>query len=277
MFWAGLVIASFVVMTASNVLASKGVFGDDNGKISNENPTYITPDGFTFAIWGLIYLFEGMLIVAQALPQSDDVFLRECRFTNLDVRQRLCIAFLANALWLPVFTKRLWWFSEVIILVYLAALASVYLDVNVNTVEGVYEQVLIAAPIALNLSWIVVATMLGFTVCGRNSGWVDQHGVGGSVTWGLFVIVLVSFLAAERLWRNDVAYAFVAGWALRGIYRMQTVPNEARFPVAAQSKRLAAVANCGCFALLVLLVPAVLVRKRVDAWTEWNESVEMRK
>ena len=99
------------------------------------------------------------------------------------MRQRLAIAFLANAAWLPVFSARQWWPSQVVISVYLVALVSLYADVNVRTVTGAYEQAFVAAPISLNLSWIVVAFFLGLTVCSRQSGWVDAHGVGGSVGW----------------------------------------------------------------------------------------------
>ena len=42
-----------------NVLASKKFFGGkDNKELSDENPTYLTPDGKTFAVWGMIYLLE---------------------------------------------------------------------------------------------------------------------------------------------------------------------------------------------------------------------------
>jgi hypothetical protein len=32
--------------------------GKTNKQISDENPTYLSPDGQTFAIWGIIYTLE---------------------------------------------------------------------------------------------------------------------------------------------------------------------------------------------------------------------------
>ena len=91
-------LVCFVVMTASNALTTMGFFGLDNKTISDENPTYVTPDAFTFAIWGIIYLFEACLAVAQLFPgEHEEVFARRCRLLKLDVRQRLVIAFLTNA------------------------------------------------------------------------------------------------------------------------------------------------------------------------------------
>ena len=67
-------MVSFILMIIMNILSNAvcGVGKDpvckNNGQQSNDNPTYITPDGFTFAIWGLIYIFELCYTVYQALP-----------------------------------------------------------------------------------------------------------------------------------------------------------------------------------------------------------------
>jgi hypothetical protein len=240
------VLLCFVVMTASNALTSMGYFGPDNKKLSDENPTYVSPDGLTFAIWGIIYLFEAFLVFVQLFPGShEEIFTRRCPVLNLDVRQRLVIAFLTNAVWLPIFSARKWWPSQLVITVYLASLLSLYADVNVRSVKGAFEQVFIAAPISLNLSWIVVATFLGLTVCARQSGWVDAHGVGGSVPWAIVICVFVALAGIACACLGDVSYAFVAGWALRGIWRMQTIEDPVRFPPTAMS---AALATCAYWA-----------------------------
>jgi hypothetical protein len=259
----------FVIMTASNALTTMGYFGDDNKKLSDENPTYVSPDGLTFAIWGIIYLFEACLVVAQLFPgDHEEVFTRKCRVLQLDVRQRLTIAFLANAVWLPIFSARKWWLSQVVIVVYLAALVSLYADVNVRTVRGAYEQVFIAAPISLNLSWIVVATFLGLTVCARQSGWVDAHGVGGSVGWAVGIALFVALAGIACACTGDVPYAFVAGWALRGIYRMQTIEDPVRFPPMAMNAQLATCAYwasaAAWAAALIALLANSLLRLRVS-------------
>ena len=42
-----------------NGLASAGLLGGKTNKqISTRNPTYLSPDGQTFAIWGIIYTLE---------------------------------------------------------------------------------------------------------------------------------------------------------------------------------------------------------------------------
>lgn len=46
-------------LVAVNWASSAGKFGADNAKISGLYPTRVTPAGFTFAIWGPIFLLQG--------------------------------------------------------------------------------------------------------------------------------------------------------------------------------------------------------------------------
>ena len=81
MVTSGAVVAAFVVMVMSNVMASKKLFGGkDNKELSDENPTYLSPDGATFAIWGMIYLLE-LLVVAQLF--HGELMERRCPLTAL--------------------------------------------------------------------------------------------------------------------------------------------------------------------------------------------------
>lgn len=248
------VAAAFMVMAISNVMASKKLFGGkDNKELSDENPTYLSPDGATFAIWGMIYLLELLLVVAQ-LFHGDELMERRCPLTGLSVRDRLVLAFLANALWLPVFNNEKFWAAMVIILVYLGFLLSVYSDVNMGTTHGIYEHLCLAAGIAMNTSWLVVASCVsGFLTLGR-VGW-RTDGVAGSVPAAALVIFIVMLLACQRaVLQCDLAWAFVAAWALRGIYRMQTVPDKVRFPLAAMNSNLGQIAKtCSYLVVLTML------------------------
>ena len=62
----------------------------------------IAPAGFTFAIWGVIYLLIGVFAVYQALPaasapnRADGLIFGEIEWTFV-------INMVLNALWLPTF------------------------------------------------------------------------------------------------------------------------------------------------------------------------------
>mmetsp|Transcript_78089 Transcript_78089/g.198453 ORF Transcript_78089/g.198453 Transcript_78089/m.198453 type:complete len:276 (-) Transcript_78089:83-910(-) len=241
------VIGAFVVMAVSNNLAMKKFFGGkDNKELSDTHPTYVSPDGLTFAVWGLIYLTELILVVAQAFPSehTEGLLAKRCPLTGLDVRQRLICVFCANAVWLPVFNNECFWIALGVMAVYFGFLLSVYSDLNVAATSGFWEAATLCTGIGMNTSWIVVAFMLSVFFCGGTAGWQDQHGVAGNVPVAALVVIAVAALGCERALRGgDLGWAFVAGWACRGIYRMQTIPDKVRFPISALNSSLGSVAG----------------------------------
>jgi len=255
------VIVSFVVMVLSNFLAMKKFFGGkDNKEISDEHPTFVSPDGKTFAIWGFIYMFETVVVVAQATPwkRADELFGQPCPLTGLDVRERLVLAFLINAVWLPVFNNERFWSALIIMLAYLGFLLSIYHSVNVATTDGIAERLCLVVGITMNTSWIVVATMVNSFLCGALVGWKDDSGVGGSVPAAIVVVVLVAALGAGlAVWLCDLSWAFVAAWALRGIYRMQTVPDKVRFPLGSMSNTLGSAALWSSNVVILAMVVGI--------------------
>ncbi len=69
-----LVALTSVGMIVMNVLANAlPLFGRGTGEISDRYPTLVTPAGYVFAIWGLIYIALLVYSVAQfvrPLPQT---------------------------------------------------------------------------------------------------------------------------------------------------------------------------------------------------------------
>lgn len=235
------VCVAYAVMIAANVLSNAGFFGGkDNKTISDSHPTWLTPDGATFAVWGIIYVLQLVLVVYQLRPSehAETLLRSRCGLTGLDARWRIVFAFMCNAVWLTTFTNELYWVALIVMIEYLAFLVSLYTSLNVASCETVLEAFLLASGIATNLSWIVVAFSVLTLTCLGEAGFKDKDDVAGSAALGYLISFAVAALGCERAVRaGDVAYAFVAGWALRGIYRMQTVVENdcrgCRFPVAA--------------------------------------------
>ena len=62
-------LAAFAVTILFNALANAlPLNGQTTGAISDKFPSLFTPAGFTFGIWGLIYLLLLVFVVWQALP-----------------------------------------------------------------------------------------------------------------------------------------------------------------------------------------------------------------
>jgi len=81
-------------------------------------------------------------------------------------------AFLLNALWLPVFQYGLWWLALLIITAYLYVLHRSYqaLRVDYGGHQGWQFKTCVCTGVSFNFAWVVVATLLNFTVVARNSG-----------------------------------------------------------------------------------------------------------
>ncbi len=65
-------IIAFILTVAINGLAGSTTFigGQNTAAVSDKYPTLITPAGYVFAIWGIIYLLLGIFVVYQALPRE---------------------------------------------------------------------------------------------------------------------------------------------------------------------------------------------------------------
>merc|ERR1712032_31402 len=69
--WSLAVVIGFIAQIIMNVLAGEnfGSFGGQSNKeVAEETPTFITPDGLTFSVWSVIYLFQGLFAIYQVIP-----------------------------------------------------------------------------------------------------------------------------------------------------------------------------------------------------------------
>ena len=74
----GNIIAYAAVLTVNILSSALPLNGRTAGEISDALPSYFTPAGYTFAIWGLIYLALLGFTVYQALPaQRERPFLTQ--------------------------------------------------------------------------------------------------------------------------------------------------------------------------------------------------------
>jgi benzodiazapine receptor len=65
-------IVAFVLTIIVNGMAGSTTLigGKTTADISKLHPTLVTPAGYVFAIWGVIYVLLGVFVVYQALPSE---------------------------------------------------------------------------------------------------------------------------------------------------------------------------------------------------------------
>ncbi|MEM1587062.1 MAG: hypothetical protein QXX99_06500 [Candidatus Bathyarchaeia archaeon] len=72
-------IVAFVITVIVNGLAGSTTIigGKNTAQISDANPTLITPAGYVFSIWGIIYILLAIFVFYQALPSPQAKEFRE--------------------------------------------------------------------------------------------------------------------------------------------------------------------------------------------------------
>ena len=205
-----LVLVSILTTIALNALANTlPLMGRLTADISDAYPTPFTPDGYVFAIWGVIYLGLTIYGVWQARPaQANDERLR-------GAAPWIVYAGAFNIAWLVL------WHAERVVLstlplVGLLLVLMVAYERLRGGPNGPGIRWAARVPFGIYLGWASVATIANIAV----SSWaLDWRGAPLSAeTWALIVIAVATLIGLRMLQvRGDAAFALVLVWAFVGI------------------------------------------------------------
>lgn len=201
-----------VLQILTPTLPSLGI-GHPIGDQSDAVRTLITPAGWAFSIWGVLYAGSLVFAVYQALPsQRDNALVRGWRWPA-------ALAFLGNALW-ALYTQSagLTAVSAMIIFFTLACLLRIFRTFALwRSPFTAGERWCAVLPLSALASWLSVASIVNVAAALR------YHGVeGGSATPMIAAAVLVigGLIAACALISSfgNPPFALVFLWALAAIY-----------------------------------------------------------
>ena len=207
-----LVPITLVATVAVNGLANALRFGGQTtGSVSARYPTLLTPAGYAFSIWSVIYL--GLLAFSvYALSRSARPLPAWPR-----IRAAFIVSNLCNGLWIVVWHHRLIALSAVVIVVLLASVLVIYRsldDVRPRPTPG--QRFWVLVPFSLYAAWLSVATILNITVALRAFGF--DGGPLSPEAWAIALMGVAAALAlVVALPRRDAAWLFVVAWALAAI------------------------------------------------------------
>ncbi|HDS02673.1 MAG TPA: tryptophan-rich sensory protein [Firmicutes bacterium] len=222
--------------------------GMSTGRISDLYPNLFVPSGFTFSIWGLIYLMLGLSTVFFVIKTG----------THADgLYRKLACFFVAssflNAGWIFSWHYRLPGLSLVIMILFLLTLNAIMIilwDQDKKMTSS--ERIFLFIPFSLYFAWLNIAFLANFTALKVHMGW----------TWGvsdMFWAMTMIFIAVIRtiyrvVRRKDIIFSIVASWALLGIIHKRLATGEAR--------EVSLAALTGLLAIAIALIVAGLEAKR---------------
>jgi hypothetical protein len=202
-------VAQVAVGSLSQVLVAPD---STNAAISDDNRSPVTPAGYAFAIWGLIYLAS--LVLAAYQVRRDQRGRAEHRRTGW----WLAGAFAASAVWVPVFSTRTLWLSQVIILVLVACLAVAARRLSHSEpAPGPTERLALRLPVTLYLGWATLASVAGFGATFRSLGMAERGGWSTTVSLLLVLAAAIASVVAVGRLTATAGFAFTACWALLAI------------------------------------------------------------
>ncbi|GCE26926.1 hypothetical protein KDA_24100 [Dictyobacter alpinus] len=210
-----------VVRQAVNVIAtivtvflnvfSSNIFGKSVGEISQKHPVPVTPAGYAFAIWGLIYVGLIAFAIYQALPsQRSNPRLRRIGYWY-------ALSCVGNVAWEAVWLNEQINLSILMMAIILIALLVLYIRANINRESGsIVESWCVNAPFGIYLGWITVASIVNVAVVLANVGW-NGFGISPTIWTVILLLVGIAIAVYVGLSNVDMAYLAVIVWAFTAI------------------------------------------------------------
>jgi hypothetical protein len=210
-------LLSFVLMLVMNVLATTlPINGQATNEVSDRYDTLFAPIGFTFAIWGVIYLLLGVYTVVQFV--ADNELIRK-------ITPWFIASNLLNGLWIVAWHYEQLWVSTLIIVALLGTLVAINTKTTARraTLGSTFA---IRIPFAVYFGWVTVATVANISAALVQAGLGDGF-VFSAETWTIVILVVaVGIGSTTALVNSSPTYALVLVWAFWGILSRHLSPTE---------------------------------------------------
>jgi len=220
----------FIICVTTNGLGNAKIFSDyDVGQVSDDNPTMITPAGYAFIIWGIIYTLLCITAIYTALPSSICEKINMPRNNSLlfdSISYWQVAQYTFNALWIIIFVQNEVW-SMIVCLVLIVSLLTSNLFVltkleperkNLNWIEFIGFWV----GYSIYTGWVSVATILNVSLVLARLGWKDGDSrmVWTEEGWTILIlwVAVGIYVTYVTRWRNPV-FGFVLAWASSAIMK----------------------------------------------------------
>lgn len=208
----GLNVLFFIVTLVVNALGAFGLInGMSQSDVSDKYITLITPSGFTFSIWSLIYGLLAISFVVLYLRREKDYYRKALdRITPLFI-----LSSLMNMAWIVLFSFEMVELSTLFIFAYTIVLSLICKQLLALN-DG--KHFLLPLTFGLNTGWLMIATVVNVAASLVKINW---NGFGMSDTiWAiitLFLAILIVILVTIQ--NQNAAIPLPIAWAFYGIHQ----------------------------------------------------------
>jgi hypothetical protein len=245
--WIVLNVVSLIFALILNFLAvSLPINNKTTGELSDSYPNLFVPSGFTFSIWGIIYLLMIIFLVYQVWQYRQNE--KQTIQNVLAIGPWFFISGLANGLWILAWHYEYVFLSLCIMLVIFYSLLKIYLILDQSRPHTLSDNLAIRVFFSVYLGWISVATIANVTTLLVSNGWVGV--LFGESTWAIILVIIATILGILMIFKKqDLIYPLVIIWAFYGIYVKQ---------MSGMANTSTDVAKAAQYAMTMLIIYTVL-------------------
>lgn len=201
-------IATLFVNYLSN---AKPINNVTSKEVSDMFPNFIVPAGFTFAIWGFIYILVVCYFIYYAVMIAKKVSGTVYQFQNMAMV--FILSCILNSVWLLSFHHLKIGLSVVLMLGLLACLTYLFLRTQRQIQLSLWPKFAFEAYFA----WINVATVVNICAFLVSLKW-DGFGI-AEINWAYIILsVLITLGLFITIRFKTIIYPLVISWAIYGIY-----------------------------------------------------------
>ena len=205
----------FLIITLMiNGLSNTDVFPNTVRDISDKRALLFLPDGYVFAIWGVIYTG----LIGYAIYQMRSIALENGVVDRVGFW--FIINLIANSLWIIVFVNDIVWASTILIIIMLITQLIIYnrLEIGKREIDW-QERWAVQIPFSVYTGWVTVATVANISTQLYNWNNVFSFiGINADIWASILILIAGGIGIAFLYFRRDIAYALVVVWATYGIY-----------------------------------------------------------
>ncbi|WP_179338304.1 tryptophan-rich sensory protein [Winogradskyella ludwigii] len=215
---------AFIATVFINYLSNTGALNNTTiGEVSNSYRSLFTPAGYTFAIWGIIYLLLLSFVVFQSRSlfikvKNDDFVLKTGWWFMLSC--------LFNSLWVFAWIYEYTGVSCLFIFLLLGSLFKIVINNRMELDDKPFPVIaFVWWPFVIYSGWVTVASIANVSTYLVKMGW-DGFGL-SNITWTIILILVAVVINVVITWqRNMREFALVGAWALIGIGNANQLTNE---------------------------------------------------
>ncbi len=214
-----------------NYLSNTGLMNNTTiGEVSDSYKSLFTPAGYTFAIWGIIYL----LLIVFAIYQGRSLFTNKITENSFIEKTGwwFIISCVFNSLWIFAWIYEYTGLSCVFIFLLLVSLYKIVWNNRMSLDDERFPVIaFVWWPFVIYSGWVTVASIANVSTYLVKVEW-DGLGL-SQITWTLIMISIAVLINLVMTWkRNMRGFALVGAWALIGIGNANKDVNDTLMGVA---------------------------------------------